>query len=93
MAGEHIGQLEMGFGETVLEGDCLCIMRGGLVQAAKRLVGGGDIVVAFGNSAVQGDRFADQIDRGIVAAQLVGENAKKLQAHDVIWIGAQDAPI
>ncbi len=62
-------------------------MRGCLFKAAERLKHGPDIVVAVGNPTVQCNRFADQVNRDVASAGLVGENAEELQAHDMIGIG------
>ena len=42
---------------------------------------------------VQGYRLANQVHRHLVAADLVGDEAKKMEAIDVILIDREDLPV
>src|SRR5262249_55787388 len=46
-----------------------------------------------GNAIVQGYRLANQVHCHVVAAELVGDDAKKMEAIDVILIDRQDFPV
>jgi len=46
-----------------------------------------------GNAIVQGYRLANQVHCHVVAADLVGDDAKKMEAIDVILIDREDFPV
>jgi hypothetical protein len=46
-----------------------------------------------GNPIVQGDRLANQAYCHVVAADLVGDEAKKMEAIDLISIDREDFPV
>src|SRR5215831_4161978 len=46
-----------------------------------------------GNPIVQGYRLANQVHCHVVAADLVGDEAKKMEAIDVILIDREDFPV
>jgi hypothetical protein len=66
----------MGLGIVRPQGDRLAIVRGGVCRASERPIGEADIVVALGDAIVARDRLADQVDRDVVASDLVREHAE-----------------
>ena len=61
-----------------------------IAGASKGVKDQSNVVMERGIPIVQGDRLADQVQSDIVAARLVGENAKKMEAVDVILIDREN---
>ena len=89
LAGQRIAEVHVRLGVVRLERDRLAVMRGGFVEPAERPVGEADIVVEVRHPLVQRQRLADQLDRGVAAADLVGEHAEQVQRVDMLGVGRQ----
>src|SRR5215472_9319347 len=68
-------------------------MGNGIFRTTKRIKGQSYMVMEGRISIVQGDRLPNQAYRHVVAADLVGNDAKKMKAIDVILIDREDFPV
>jgi hypothetical protein len=65
-------------------------MRDGVREPPGRHQRETDVEMAIGVLLVQGDRLADELDRLLVAARLVGDETQQVDARRVVRRGSQD---
>src|SRR5215475_11664257 len=65
-------------------------MDNGIFGTSKGVKGQSNVVMEAGIPIVQGDRPVDQVDSNVVAANLVGDDAKKMEAIGVILVDGKD---
>ena len=64
-----------------------------LVQAAEHTKRYPDVVVEVRNAFVGDDRLTNQVDGDIVTADLVSDDAQKMQTAGMLWINREDVAI
>jgi hypothetical protein len=65
-------------------------MNDGIFSMTEGIKGQSNVVVKSRNPIVQGNRLADQLYCHVSAADLVGDDAKKMKAIDMILIDGED---
>ena len=100
LAFPHPAQLREGVAEIVvgqrvarLERDRLPVTGDSLVPATKRKKRQSQVAMEVGCLVVQCDGLADQVERLIIAAEMMGDDAEKVQAVDVRWIDRENLPV
>jgi hypothetical protein len=64
-----------------------------LLVTAKRAKGRSDIAMKVRDLVIQCDGFADQVDRYVIAARLMGDDSQEVQSIGVVWISPEDLPV
>ncbi len=83
----------MSFSPVRPEYDRSFVMSDSVLQTPQRLKSGPNVVMEGGNSWVQGDSLANEIYCDIVAADLMGNDAEKMQTICVIRFGRKNFPV
>jgi hypothetical protein len=64
-----------------------------LLATAKGAKGRSHIAMKVRDPVIQCDSFADQVDRDVIAARLVGDDSQEVQRIGVVWINRKDLPV
>ena len=90
---ERAGEIGVSVGVVRLQRDCASVVRDRVIHAAGSRQHQRHVVVELRIALLQGDRPADQFERGVVAFALMGKNAEAVEAVDVIGVERETVAI
>ena len=90
---QGVAKVAVGLGKSGIERDGPMIGSNGLIEMSRRMEGIAEIGMGFGNVGIKGQCPADQVDRRVMPAHLMGHHAEKVQCADMLGLLGKNVPI